>query len=500
MMTKKVVIVGAGVAGLSTGCYLQMNNYETEIFEMHDIPGGLCTSWKRKSYTFDGCIHWLVGSSSSNSIYKVWMELHVIQDKEIVNFDEFCRIEGRGGEAFTVYTDADRLEEEMLRISPEDKQVISEFINAVREFAKFDLPVDKAPELYGPIDGIKFLIKFHPYLKLLRKWKKITIGSYAKGFKNPFLREAFPLILGIDERCTMMALILTLSWMHLKCAGYPIGGSLKFAKSIEKRYISLGGKIHYDSKVSKIIVKNDRAVGIKLANGEASDADIVISAADGHYTIFEMLDGKYVDKEIMRMYNNWKLFPAICQVSLGVAMSLDEHPHALNFPLDTPLLIDDKNKVERLLIKIYNFDPTLAPKGRTPIIMRLPADYEYWSNLRMADIQRYRGEKERLAMNVIEILDKKLGDVASRVEVYDVATPATYIRYANNWRGSFEGWLLTPSAFGKRIRKTLPGLKNFYMVGQWVEPGGGLPAVALSGRNLAQIICRRDGKKFRTFT
>lgn len=103
-------------------------------------------------------------------------------------------------------------------------------------------------------------------------------------------------------------------------------------------------------------------------------------------------------------------------------------------------------------------------------------------------------------MSVIEVLDKKLGDIASRVEVYDVATPATYIRYTNNWKGSPEGWLPTPSTFGRRIRKTLPGLKNFYMVGQWVEPGGGLPAVALSGRNLAQIICRSDRKKFRTFT
>ncbi|RLG52209.1 MAG: NAD(P)/FAD-dependent oxidoreductase, partial [Thermoproteota archaeon] len=59
--------------------------------------------------------------------------------------------------------------------------------------------------------------------------------------------------------------------------------------------------------------------------------------------------------------------------------------------------------------------------------------------------------------------------------------------------------LPTPSTFGKRIRKTLPGLKNFYMVGQWVEPGGGLPAVALSGSNLSQIICKKDGRKFHAF-
>ena len=62
MPKRYIIIIGAGLAGLSAGCYAQMNGYETQIFEMHNIPGGLCTSWKRKGYTFDGCIHYLMGS------------------------------------------------------------------------------------------------------------------------------------------------------------------------------------------------------------------------------------------------------------------------------------------------------------------------------------------------------------------------------------------------------------------------------------------------------
>ncbi len=63
MEDNSVIIIGAGFAGLSAGIYAQMNGYRTQIFEMHDLPGGLCTAWKRKGYTIDGCIHWLVGSS-----------------------------------------------------------------------------------------------------------------------------------------------------------------------------------------------------------------------------------------------------------------------------------------------------------------------------------------------------------------------------------------------------------------------------------------------------
>jgi len=63
-MSKKVIIIGGGVAGLSAGIYGQLNGYDTEILEMHTLPGGQCTAWKRKGYTFDYCIHWLVGTSS----------------------------------------------------------------------------------------------------------------------------------------------------------------------------------------------------------------------------------------------------------------------------------------------------------------------------------------------------------------------------------------------------------------------------------------------------
>ena len=78
------------------------------------------------------------------------------------------------------------------------------------------------------------------------------------------------------------------------------------------------------------------------------------------------------------------------------------------------------------------------------------------------------------------------------------AMASPHNHYFGNWRGSYEGWLLGMESFNLRMSKTLPGLDNFYMVGQWVEPSGGLPPAATSGRNLAQVLCRRDGKRFVT--
>ena len=69
-MGKKVIIIGAGIAGLSAGCYLRMNGYDTEIFELHTTPGGLCTSWERGNYIFDGCIHILAGNGERGQTAK----------------------------------------------------------------------------------------------------------------------------------------------------------------------------------------------------------------------------------------------------------------------------------------------------------------------------------------------------------------------------------------------------------------------------------------------
>ncbi len=80
----------------------------------------------------------------------------------------------------------------------------------------------------------------------------------------------------------------------------------------------------------------------------------------------------------------------------------------------------------------------------------------------------------------------------------DVSTPATLVRYTGNWQGSFEGWLPTPEWLVKSVPPTLPGLDGFWMVGQWVAPGRGLPSGLMSARQVQQLICRSDGVKFRT--
>jgi phytoene dehydrogenase-like protein len=497
-MAKSIIIIGGGIAGLAAGCYGRMNGYDCHIFEMHDKPGGVCTSWTRKGYTIDGCIHWLIGSNPNSSIYPMWEELGAVQGRQFIQYDEFGHIVGKDGKSFTVYTDLDRLEKHMKELAPEDAEVIDEFIKGVHDCIGFTWDWKKAPELYTPIDGMKMAFKMMPFAGVWKKWQKVTTIEFASRIKNPFFQEAFKAaFVGDINNFSIFAILMMMAWFQVKDAGYPLGGSLEFSRAIEKRYLDLGGKIYYKGSVDKILVENNTAVGIRLADGSEHRGDIVISCADGHKTIFDMLGGAYMDDKIKDCYENWQIFPPLVYVGLGIARPFTAVPHHLTFMLDKPIDIGNKPQ-DKIGFTIYNFDPTLAPEGKTSVISMLGGDYDYWLKLYKEDMEKYKAEKEKVANRVIAVLNDHFPGIATDVEMKDVATPVTWERYSGNWRGAYEGWLMTADKFMARISKELPGLKNFYMAGQWVEPGGGVPAVAPSGRNVIQIICKRDGKKFIT--
>jgi phytoene dehydrogenase-like protein len=128
--------------------------------------------------------------------------------------------------------------------------------------------------------------------------------------------------------------------------------------------------------------------------------------------------------------------------------------------------------------------------------VRLPTRYQFWIDLKQNDPRRYRLEKKSILRKVMAILDQRFPGLAKSVERFDVATPSTFVDYTGNWRASYEGWLPTPKILGRRIKYTLPGLKNFYMAGHWVIPGGGLPSAAISGREVAQLLCAENRKAF----
>ena len=155
---------------------------------------------------------------------------------------------------------------------------------------------------------------------------------------------------------------------------------------------------------------------------------------------------------------------------------------------------------ERFRAGLFQEPPrSLAPAGKSSLEVMLASDYDYWQ--RIYGHKLYDTEQDQVADQVLAFIESLYPGISAEVEVVDVATPLSYERYTGNWYGATCGWLLTKKTMPMMVigmRKTLPGLQNLYLAGQWVEPGGSLPSCAYSGRNALRLISKAEGKPFTT--
>ncbi|TFH11266.1 MAG: NAD(P)/FAD-dependent oxidoreductase [Candidatus Atribacteria bacterium] len=498
MSEKTIAIIGAGVAGLAAGCYGQMNGYKTQVFESHNLPGGLCTAWTRQGYTFDGCIHWLTGSAPGDSMFSLWEELGAVQGKTMYDHDVFWRTVATDGRTFSLYADPDRLEAHMKALSPTDSEPIEQLCKWIRQFATFSMPVGKPRELMSALDGLKLAFRLRRHLKALNDLSKTTMGDYAKRFKDPLL--AAGLSEAIGAYTPLIGLVMTLVPMFRKAAGFPAGGSLDFARAIEARYTSLGGEIRYSARVARILERDGNAVGLELEDGTQIDADYVISATDLRATLHSLLDGTRQHETHRMLLQSGKLYPPCVQISFGVKRVIHELDECLgeSFPLVRPVKLAGDD-VGWMTVKSYAFDPSLAPEGCSVVTSILTADWEFWNRLR-EDRPTYTAEKDTIAAACANAIDARYPGFKDAIEVTDVATPLTFERYTGNWKGTFMTWLLAPDFQRKYgyVRKTIPGLDNVYLASMWTVPPGGLPGAAMAGREVVQMLCAKDGNRFVT--
>ncbi|MBN1400817.1 MAG: NAD(P)/FAD-dependent oxidoreductase [Anaerolineae bacterium] len=497
MAERSIVIIGAGVGGLAAGCYAQMNGYDTRIYEQHAIPGGVCTGWTRKGYTFDGCMHHLAGCTPGTRLYRMWQELGAMPRVLRYPEDLIC-VEGIDSQRFTVHTDLDRLQEHMLDLAPNDATPIFQFIQAARRFARLnlmDMLLAKPWELLGMLPSMPFL----------GKWGKVTLEQYATRFSDSFLRRALPMIQYDIPDISPLVALMFVAGCSTGYLGWPVGGSLAFSHSLARRYRDLGGELQTRARVSEILVeprsKGDRAVGIRLEDGTEHRADMIISNADGYTTIYGMLGGRYTNERIRAYYTTHAPDRQVMSlhVGLGVARDLTQEPHALVLWLPEPVEIAGELR-DRLDLELFAFAPEMAPKGHTVVKAHFATRYDYWRALRDAG-EAYAAEKQRAAETVIACLERRFPGFAAQVEVVDVATPLTTERYVGSYRG-FQSWPVPDQGSfealsGQGLSRTLPGLDGFYMVGQWAG-GLGLPNVAAMGRKVVASICKRDGRRFVT--
>lgn len=496
-MPNDIIIIGAGLAGLTAGVYAQLNGYNAIILEHHDKPGGVVATWKRGDYTIDGGMHFLMGQKPGTPLYDLYTEVGVMPGTETAPMEPYMRyMDEATGRSITLSSDLDKTHRTLLAAFPDDEQLINELIAGAEKIGRGDFgfgQMEKPPELTTFTDTVKMFWGMRSTAKYYTGKYSLAIKDYSAGVKDSLLRDTLNNVFMPESPVWFVMMMLGI--LGAGQAAKLKNGSLDFARRIEKKFTDLGGQIKYCSTVKEIIVEADRAVGVRLETSEEYRAGAVISAADGHSTIFDMLGGAYADLKTKERYEKWPLLRPFVAVNFGVDMDFDGEPSFGVYRADPPLAAGDM-VFDQVGTRIFNYSKAFSPKGKTVVQIYLETDWEPWEALR-SDIQAYKNRKTDVARVAAAFMERQYPGFENAIEMTDVSTPYTMWRYTRNWKGAYEGWLPAGDLILKTIPRTLPGLKDFYMAGQWVIPGGGVPTSMLTGMHAVQLLCRRDKKTFR---
>ncbi len=377
------------------------------IFEHASQPGGVAAWWRRGGYHIDGGIHFLMGHRPGGSLHELYRQLGTAAPDTLIDMAEYGRfVDEPSGKRVLLTADLAQCAAVLKGLSSADAGAIDDLIAGARAFQSagaFDLGMGDPPELAGRFATVRQFWGMRKVLHYFTGKYGRTAAEFAAGLHDPTLRYLVENL--FLPEVPLWFLFMVLGLLASGDMGLLTTGCEGFVRPIERCYLDLGGEITYGATVARILVSGGRAVGVKLATGEEYAADAVISAADGHSTIFGMLDGRYGDDALCARYRDWKLMKPWVMISFGVAREFPGEPHFTTYRLAEPFTVGAQ-RVESLGLRIFNYAPAFAPAGRTVIQPSFEAEWDYWNDLRAANRGQYEAEKERVAAEVLRRLER----------------------------------------------------------------------------------------------
>ncbi|MBA7594366.1 4,4'-diapolycopene oxygenase [subsurface metagenome] len=489
-----VIIIGAGMGGLSAGAFLAREGKTVLILEKQNKPGGYVTSFTRRGYTFDSAIFHLtdMGEGQTISQFIRFWGGEVSSRKIRYKFRYFI-----GDKEYLI--DGRNVEKDLVSYFPEESSAIRKFLSLsgrMMDEAMAQGPPKPPYEMnfFEKISfGITSLFRKRVFLKYYSRQSVEVLKSL---FRDKTLAS---IIWGYYPIHSLVFLAHAFGWEMVKRDEnyYPEGGMQAIPHATVRALEKNGGKLLLNSEVERILIKDRRAIGVKCADASEHYSDIVISNASIHHTLSKLLEREHGLQGLRAEVEKREVFVSGMFVFLGIDEKYDFS--GVNFYI---FLEEDTIDIEEQHLTPQNCPIMLIvppkPKGQKNCSVLLPAilPYEhenYWrtGNTKVRGKQ-YRQLKEDVKNKIIERVCAKLGEEFRKAIRYSLAaTPLTFERYTYNERGSFMGWKVDKAHYGKFIPQTTP-IENLYLVGHWVFPGFGVPGVMASGYYLTKNILEKD--------
>jgi all-trans-retinol 13,14-reductase len=475
-----IVVIGAGLGGLTAGAKLSREGRKVLVIEQHDRPGGCATTFRRGNYTLEVGLHEMDGPVPGDMKTKIFNDLEVFKNVGFIKLPEFYR-----------------------------------FIND-----RFDVVIPHDPEIAqarlsdlfpGDASGIQ------SYFEQILKPKK---GVSRDGGKDTSIGEFLDSVIKNED--LKLILLGNLGYFHddpykLSLSYYSVsqgsyfsggasfirGGSQALSDHLAGFIRDHGGDVLLNHMVTGIKVTDHKAVGVLFRRKKdtcTGDNEVFadeIIANNAMPNLAELLPEDY-GRRLVRELGGQQAGASLLTLYVGFSKPVRDlgYNYYSTFIFDrsvkTPKDIF-RNNTGDFANRSFTFvdygqiDSGLAPAGMSVGAVCCVDYLRYWEGL---DRKEYLSSKERVASLFISRLEKLVPGIGNIIGYHEVATPATVKRFTLNPGGAVYGFAHEPG--GKAADTSwLPG--NLHFASAWGRTGGGFSGVIYGGYLCALNILRKRG-------
>nr|MDO8061564.1 NAD(P)/FAD-dependent oxidoreductase [Candidatus Freyrarchaeum guaymaensis] len=495
-----VVVIGAGLGGLSAAAFLAKKGLSVLLAERHHAPGGYASTFVRGRFEFEVSLHELSGmdpEAKKGGLYHYLEWLGVTRKVKFIKLKTLYK---------SVFPDLEITlpvgREEVERVLSEHFPHESEGIHRI--FDRIFLTYKALAMLQkGASELTQEFLRSNLLDYMDKTWGEVLNNDV----KDPKARAVISQLWGYfglpPSRISYIFHAIGLA-SYVKLGPTQVKGK---SQALSNAFVDVieeaGGEVRLGCGVSKILVEEGRVSGVVTDQGEEVRAKYVVSNVNPITVCKELIGTDKVPESYLERLNSSELAPSTINVYMGLdcpytELGVDEFETFLNEDYDYDRQFEKAWTLEppgSMSVTTYNLaDPDFSPPGTSVVVLTTLSYADPWLRL---NPREYYEAKTGIAEKMIEQAEKVAPGLREHIEVVEVATPITNIRYTGNYGGSIYGFNQTPKD-NMLIRLPHEGpIRGLYFAGAWTQPGGGYEPCILSGSMAAQKLLssmEKEGK------
>ncbi len=489
-----VIIIGAGLGGLTAAIRLAKKGFSVTILEKNETVGGKVNSVESNDYKFDTGASLLTMRHVLEELFE-FAEKRIEDYLEIVSLEPICRYFWTDKTIFDASTDLQKTENEITKLEPQDTANFRRFLADARR--KYE--VSEKTFLAHSLNDLPKLLR-PKYLKdLIAISSMRTLDAHVKSyFRSPKLQQLFNRFATYNGSSPYQtpATFALIPYVEFGLgAWYVKGGMYRIPKALEKLAEEFGVEIKTNCTVEKIVVENKKAVGVQLRNGETLRSDFVVTNADAIETYRTLIDEEnrrsFPDKKLEKIEPSCSGFVLL----LGVRKKFEILAHhniffSDDYKAEFDQIFQDLRPAQNPTIYVCatsRTDNTQSPENCENLFVLVNAPY----TSEQTDWQKETKNYRNLIIKKLEGFG--LTDLENSIEFEQTITPADFEKKYLANKGSIYG-VSSNGIFSAFLRppNRAKDIKSLYFVGGATHPGGGIPLVLLSGKFAADLILRES--------